>query len=167
MREFLVLKFKINAKFKYNFLEIDFGQYKNFPVVHFKFVWNSIFDISFNFLKSKNEDWNCLKKYANLKKYLKIWTRISLGGIFDQSGFLLFCKRMAQPCYQILFPTSDAKVFEKFTFKFFTSFLENFDYSINHTSIPCTIPEISYQWLVPNVLISKNPPKMFRYCSKK
>ena len=37
-----------------------------------KFVGNSIFDISFNFLKPKNEDLNCLKKYANLKKYLKI-----------------------------------------------------------------------------------------------
>ena len=57
-----------------------------------------------------------------------------------KDGVWLFCKRMAQPCNQILFPTFDSKVLEKFTFKFFTSFLENFDFSINHTSIQ----EISY-----------------------
>ena len=78
-----------------------------------------------------------------------------------------FVKLMALLWNQILIPIFDSKVTEKFTFKFLIFTFENFEFSINHTSIPCTIPEISYQWLVPNVLISKNPPKMFRYCSKK
>ena len=72
-------------------------------------------------------------------------------------GQLIFCvfvKHKALLPYQILFTIFDTNALEKFTFKFFIFTFEKFEFSINHTSIPCVIPEISYRELPPKVLIN-------------
>ena len=138
-------------------------------VSHFMFVWNSIFDINFNFnfIIPKNEDLKCLKKYENLMKYLKFWTRILLRGIFVQSGFLLFCKAYGSTLESNSYSDFCSKVTEKFTFKFLIFTFENFEFSINHISIHCMIPETSYHELLPNLVIYKKSLKIVWYCSRK
>ena len=46
--------------------------------------------------------------------------------------FCVFAKHMALLPYQILFTLFDTNLLEKFTFKFFISFPEKFEFSINH-----------------------------------
>ena len=58
--------------------------------------------------------------------------------------FCVFVKHRALLPYQILFTIFDTKVIEKFTFKFFISFPEKFEFSkYENSSIHCTILEIS------------------------